>query len=63
MSEKERRKPLSDEEVQKIANRLYERFTKDLFINAGKGFLGFVWKGVIYILILLAAYYLGSGKA
>jgi len=51
---------LSNEELDGIAQRLYERFKKDLFINAGKGIVGFAWKGILTLLVILAAYHLGT---
>jgi hypothetical protein len=51
---------LTDEDADIIANRIWEKAKEEFFLNAGKGFLGLVWKGVLLGMLILAAY--GAGK-
>lgn len=51
---------LSEDEIDEIAKKVTEKLQNDLFINVGYGLVSLAWKGVVIILIALAAY--GSGK-
>ena len=51
---------LSDEDVTAIVDALEVRLTDKFYRDVGKGFWGFVWKGVVTGMLLLAA--LGAMK-
>lgn len=51
---------LSEEDIDKIANKVGKQLREDLYINVGQGVLGFFWKGVIMVIIALAAYGAGT---
>lgn len=52
---------LSDEEIEKIAEKVTTQLRHDLYMNVGQGVLGFMWKGVILLIVALAAYGAGVG--
>jgi len=39
---------------------MYDNFKRDLFLNAGKGFIGFIGKLMISAAIAFAGYYIGT---
>ncbi len=47
---------LSDEDVRKIAEELEGRLVNRFFINLGQGFWALAWKGIVLILLAVAAY-------
>ena len=47
---------LSDEDVRKIAEELESRLVNRFFINLGQGFWALAWKGIVLILLAVAAY-------
>jgi hypothetical protein len=51
---------LSDGDVIAIVDALEERLTDKFYRDIGKGFWGFVWKGLLGAAMFLAAY--GAGK-
>lgn len=52
---------LSEEDVEAIAKKVTAQIEQDLYMNVGAGVLQLAWKGVILIVIALAAY--GAGKS
>lgn len=51
---------LSDDDIKAIVNALEDKMVERLKINVGTGVLGLVWRGIIILVIVLAAY--GSVK-
>lgn len=47
---------LSDEDVRKIAEELEGKLVNRFFINLGQGFWALAWKGIVLILLAVAAY-------
>lgn len=52
----ERRRLLSEEEADMIADKLWEKAKRELYLNAGKGVVNLVWKFMIIGLVALAVY-------
>lgn len=52
---------ITEQEIDLIVEKVCDKLEKKLYLNIGKGLMGFVWKGVIIGLIALAAYGAGSG--
>lgn len=53
-------KKLSDEEIEQIAKEVAAQIKQDLYVNVGSGILALAWKGILLIIIILAAYGLNS---
>lgn len=51
---------LRDDNMDKFAEKIEERFAKRFYSGLGRGIWGFAWKGIILIVFVLAAY--GTGK-
>jgi hypothetical protein len=51
---------LSDADVQAIVDAMEVRLTRRFYLNLGRGVWGLVWRGVLGVLLLLAAY--GAGQ-
>ncbi len=47
---------LSEEEIDEIVDRLCDRFQSKLYRNVGAGIVGLAWRGVVIIILGLAAY-------
>lgn len=47
---------LSDEDINKIANKVCGMIEARLYNNVGEGIVSLVWKGVIIIMLAIAAY-------
>lgn len=47
---------LTDEDVKAIVDGLEKRMTDKFYRDLGRGFWGFVWKGIIGAAMILAAY-------
>ena len=47
---------LSEEEIDAIAEKVTQKMTENLYGNVGKGVVGLAIKGIILIIIGLAAY-------
>ncbi len=52
----ERRKKLTDEEADIIANKLWDKFKSELYLNAGKGVVNLAWKLVVLTTFAFAVY-------
>lgn len=57
MNEKNRN--LTDEDVERIVDGLWEKATNTFKLNVGSGVLGFVWKAILLAIIGIAVY--GAG--
>lgn len=49
-------KNLSQDEIDAIARKVVEQLQNDLYVNVGSGLIALAWKGIMLILIMLAAY-------
>jgi len=47
---------LSDEDGRKMAEELEGRLVNRFFINLGQGFWALAWRGIVLILLAVAAY-------
>lgn len=56
MSEGENVRVLSDDDVVKIVEQLEIRFMAKFYEDLGRGLWGFVWKGLIGLILYIAAY-------
>lgn len=52
---------LTDLEIQKIAERVAVELEENLYNNVGKGVMSLVYKGILILLVVLAAY--GAGMS
>jgi hypothetical protein len=52
----DRRRQISEEEADLIAEKLWEKAKSELYINAGKGVVNLVWKFCLMGFIALAVY-------
>lgn len=51
---------LTDEEMDAIAQKVCDRLEHKLYLNVGSGVIAMFWKGIITVLIGVAAYGFGS---
>ena len=49
-------KTLTEADIDAIVDRLEERLEDRFFNNLGKGFWGLIWKSLVIIMLVLAAY-------
>jgi hypothetical protein len=56
MDSDNRPRNLTDADVDAIVSKFQERFTRQFYLDLGKGVWKVAWQGAIAILILLAAY-------
>jgi hypothetical protein len=59
METERRKRLLTDADIEALAEALEDRMLQRFHLNLGKGVLGMIWKGVIIVLLVLAAY--GAG--
>lgn len=57
----EHKRTLTDEDVRAIASQIETGITQRFQINVGRGVLALVWRFVLYLLIVTAAYGAGGG--
>lgn len=57
--EERRKRSLTEDDVEALACALEKRIVGRFYINVGKGLVAYIWKAVLWILVLLAAY--GAG--
>lgn len=50
------KQPLTEEEIDAIARKVSEQLTQDIYRNVGMGVMGLAWKGIIILIVALAAY-------
>ena len=50
------RSKLSEADADMIADRLWEKAKRELYLNAGKGVVNLVWKFIIMGIVALAVY-------
>lgn len=55
MDEKQELK-LSEEDINKIIDRMGDKLIERIYTNVGEGILSFVFKGIIIVIIGVAAY-------
>jgi hypothetical protein len=53
---------LSENDVERIAITLEQRLLKHFYLNLGRGVFGLMWRGIILIMLALAAYGQFHGK-
>lgn len=51
---------LSDEEIDKIVDKVCDKLETRIYHNVGRGVLGFVWRGIILLIIAVAGF--GAGQ-
>jgi hypothetical protein len=54
---------LTDEDVQAIVSGLKKELLEDLYVEAGKGLIGWMKKGLFVLLLILAVYGILGDKA
>lgn len=52
---------LSEEEIEEISKKVVAEMEHRLYLNVGTGIIALAWKGIILIIIALAAYGMGHG--
>lgn len=50
---------LNEEDIELIVDKVCEKLERKLYLNIGSGVFGLLWKGILVILIGVAAY--GAG--
>ena len=53
---------LSEEDLERLAQKLESRFFNRFYSNVGRGLMSLAWKGVVMGLIALAVYGAAKGK-
>lgn len=51
---------LREEEIDQIVDKVCDKLETRIYHNVGKGVLGFVWRGVLLLVIALASF--GAGQ-
>lgn len=51
---------MTDDEIEKVAKKVSEQLRQELYSNVGEGIISLVWRGLLLLIIGIAAYGAGS---